>query len=40
MTVIGGQYTPTGHYHQPEVKTIVVATPKTLRESGALNVAA
>ncbi len=40
MTVIGGQYTPTRHYYQPELKTLVVRTPKALRESGALDVAA
>ena len=39
MTVIGGQYTPTRHYYNVESKSVVVRTPKALRESGALEVA-
>lgn len=39
MTIIGGQYTPTRHYYNVEARTVLVHTPKALRESGALEVA-
>ncbi len=39
MTIIGGQYTPTRHYYNVEAGTLVVRTPKPLRESGTLEVA-
>ncbi|MFN0304385.1 MAG: hypothetical protein ACKVQU_28965 [Burkholderiales bacterium] len=40
MTIIGRQYTPTRRYYNVEAGTVVVRTPKALRESGALEVAA